>query len=221
MLNPKSNQAICPLCDDAITESNDSAEHIFPNSIGGWEAIRGFICEPCNSKKGLTWDAELGKQFAWLSLVCGIKRDRGQLPSVDVKTFSGKEYRLLPDGSMQPKDFAFRRDDNGEQISISFTARSLSEVRTKFKELKKKYPKLNVEKAMEGAQMTSSYLDEPLVGSLPEGGGAVGRSVIMTALAIALKVGISPHSCELVLPFLRNADAPSDCYGWRDRKSVV
>lgn len=207
-------QNICLLCEKPLNDANDSAEHIFPNAIGGWESVRGFICKPCNNEKGRTWDAELGRQFAWLSLVSGIKRDRGELPSVDIKTVSGKEYRLQSDGTMRPKDFAFKRDDSGDQIRISFTARTLQEARGKVKELKKRYPSLDEESALKQARMTSSYLNEPLIGALPEGGAEVGRSVIMSALAVALKYGISPHGCELVLPFLKHSELSSACYGW-------
>lgn len=205
----------CTLCETPINEDNDSEEHIFANAVGGWSTVKKFICVECNNKKGKTWDAELARQFAWLSLMAGIKRDRGEVQPVVVKTASGIEYRMRSDGSMEPHRFKFSRDSVGEQVKISFVARNFDEVNTKLSELKKKYPQMNIEEARESAKMTTTYLDEPLVGSLPEGGADVGRSIIMTALAYASEQGIDPACCELVLPFLRSPNEVLETrYGW-------
>src|SRR5580693_8848972 len=70
----------CALCNTPLTASNDSAEHVIANAIGGIWAIRGFICKPCNDTTGQNWDAELAAQLNGLCHFFAIKRDRGAIP---------------------------------------------------------------------------------------------------------------------------------------------
>lgn len=94
------NQNICALCDNEITDKNDTREHIIPNSIGGRKKVKKFICISCNKKTGETWDSELAKQIHQLSLYLGTKRERGEVPSQIFETRDGKKITLNADASM-------------------------------------------------------------------------------------------------------------------------
>lgn len=211
----------CALCLDPLTATNDSEEHIIPNSIGGWMTIAGFICRECNNRKGRTWDAALSKQFAWMSSMAGISRDRGSVPPVVVSTVGGKDYKLHNDGTMTPARFQYSQVSDGDKVKISFVARDMGEARKKVAELKQRYPNLDDQAVLSSAKMSTSYLAEPLKVDLASGGPEVGRSIVTTALAYAFKLGISPHECEVVLPFLRQPELLATSYGWSSLIDVV
>ena len=211
----------CAFCLDPLTEANDSDEHIIPNSIGGWMTIARFICRECNNRKGRTWDAVLSKQFAWMSSMTGISRDRGSVPSVVVSTIGGKDYKLHNDGTMTPARFQYSQVPDGDKTKISFVARDMGEVRKKVSELKQRYPNLDDQAALSSAKMSTSYLEEPIKVDLAPGGPEAGRSIVTTALAYAFKLGISPHKCEVVLPFLRQPELLATSYGWSSLIDVV
>jgi len=211
----------CALCLAPLTTANDSEEHIFPNSIGGWLTVTGFICGECNNKKGRTWDAVLAKQFAWISSMACIVRDRGAVPPVVVTTISGKDYKLRSDGTMVPNRFEYSALPDGDKVKVSFVARDMNEVKKKVSELKKRYPNFDHEAALSSAKMSTSYLTEPLKGELTSGGPEAGRSIVTTALAYAFKLGINPHRCEVVLPFLRQPELLTTRYGWSSLVDVI
>ncbi len=212
---------ICALCLTPLTSDNDSEEHVIPNSIGGWMTVTGFICRKCNNQKGQTWDAVFAEQFAWMSSMAGVVRDRGTIPPVEVTTISGKAYKLRSDGTMVPKKFEFNRVSDGEGFKISFIARDMGEMRKKVAELKKKYKNFDEQAALASSKITTSYLAEPLQIELASGGPDAGRSTVASALAYAVKLGVNPHVCEMALPFLRQPELPATCYGWNSLVDVV
>lgn len=213
----------CALCPATLTEENWTKEHIIPNSIGGMVKVGGFICEPCNNRKGETWDAVLANQFHWLSLKLGIVRDHGEVPPAVVETVSGEKFNLLNNGSMEPAKFAFSRVEEDGIVKISMTPRTMKEATRKINELAKRYPTLDKAQALAQAKIRTTYLKEPLKVQLEFGGELAGRSVVKTALAFAFWKGIPSSLCENVQEFLLSepvldktgqvVPCDADCYG--------
>ncbi len=212
---------LCALCLSELTDKNKTKEHIIPHAIGGREKIEGFICSICNRRKGTTWDADLAAQLNWFAVMIGIIRERSEPPPERVSTVSGEEFLLKNDGALQPAKFKYEKIENGSGATISFTARTHREARKKINEISRKYPKFDKEAAIANAKFKTSYLDEPINVQIIFGGPSAGRSVVTTALAFAFWKGINPHSCENVIDFLRDENAPSSCYGLSYLNDIV
>ena len=211
----------CALCPSELTASNRTNEHVIPNSIGGWLKVENFICVACNGRKGNDWDAEISAQFNWIVVMIGIMRDRGEPSKELVKTVSGDSYHILPEGVMVPAKFDFDKKEDGDNVHISFVARSDKEAKTKIKELHKKYPQIDVIEALKQAKTQTTRLEEPLQIARSLGGPRAGRSVVCTALAYAFSIGIDPHACENVQQFLHDPTAPGACYGFFFARELV
>jgi hypothetical protein len=100
----------CVRCDCPIDESNDSEEHVIPNSIGGRLKVRGFICRDCNSRTGETWDATLSQQLNFFCHFFGVKRERGVLPRQPIETTAGEQLLMQPGGGFKMKDPFYGRE---------------------------------------------------------------------------------------------------------------
>jgi HNH endonuclease len=75
----------CIQCDAIIDASSNSLEHLIANAIGGFLKIPGIICRTCNGKSGEHWDSALAAVLHPLSVHFGIKRDRGEVPRLEVE----------------------------------------------------------------------------------------------------------------------------------------
>ena len=212
----------CALCPDELTLLNRTKEHIFPNAIGGKKKVEFFICEPCNVKKGGTWDSHVSDQFNWVIAMIGIKRDRDKPKDERVQSVSGKEFKILPDGTMVPAEFEFKKVETDGYVAISFVARNESEAKKKIKELHKKHNEsFDLVEALAKAKVQTRLLEESIMFERSIGGPDAGRSVVCTALAFAYDSGISPHSCENVQQFLHDRTAPGACYGFSFLRDLV
>src|ERR1700733_14390364 len=119
----------CIVCDCALTSTNDSIEHVIPNSIGGRLKVRGFICTSCNNSAGAGWDAELARQAHSLCLFLGITRERGEYPPLFVVTTAGEEFNLLPGGGLALANPSYTKIPTETGAQIRVTARDLAEAK--------------------------------------------------------------------------------------------
>jgi hypothetical protein len=88
------------------------------------------------------------------------------------------------------------------------------------KGLKRKYPKLDVAAALASIDDSETYLSEPIAGQLNFGGELSGRSVVKSALSLAVAEGIEARTCNFALAYLRSpAGAP--CFGYYFRRDLV
>lgn len=204
----------CALCPSILNLENKTKEHIIPNAIGGRKKTTTFICEPCNTKYGETWDAELAKQLNWFSLAVGISRERGAAPRQVVETTSGERFWLLSDGTFTPEKSSHSEKDVGAGIQINMTAQTIDEARKRLKGVARKYPKFNVQKALEELKIKTSFLDSPLHVSLQLGGSDAGRSLVKTAFAFASDCGVAHDQCERAYEYLTNADLKTIPFGF-------
>lgn len=210
----------CALCNKPFAIAGNSDEHIIPNSIGGRRKIRSFICTGCNSRAGETWDAEIWRQFCHIASMHGTERERGDIPAIPVKTASGKQLKLLPDGSLTPQRVTFEKVPNpqGQGFLISAAVRTMEEAEKMVKSLASKHPGVNVQEVLSKVQANSEFLDSPLTFGVAFGGLLGGRSMVKTAIAMALDAGVRPSACDRALPYLldKDSDAPYGLFYMRD-----
>ncbi len=217
MTSPK-----CALCDEAITEENDTKEHLIPNAIGGRKKIKGFICESCNNSSGDDWESELAKQLNPLSLFFGISRERGEAPSQLFETTGGDRLKLNVDGSMDIEKPIYSESpmESGTGVQIQIRARSMPEAKRMLQGVKRKYPQVDLNELLENAISQSSYCSDMLHFNLSFGGHEAGRSIVKSALALAVSSGIPAEECTEATNYLKNDEAEA-CFGYFYEKDLI
>lgn len=210
----------CTLCEKPLAVAGDSAEHIIPNSIGGRRKVRSFICRLCNSRSGDSWDAEIWRQFSHVAMLHGVERDRGELPVIKIQTVNGTRYRLLSDGSMTPEHPSYSVEKGEGGGRISFSARDEGEARRMVKDIAKKFPGADVDRMLQALRTTESKLDSPVTFSGEFGGNQANHSMVKTALALAVAIGVRPRQCERAVAYLRSNTATEPCAAFYVRDLV-
>jgi hypothetical protein len=173
-----------------------SREHILPNSIGGNKSVYGVVCKDCNDRAGSEWDSVLAKQLEFVSHVVKVRRDRGQSPTITVKTASGEPIRIHADGRLSDPRTPPAITAEGAGIKISGRVATRGDARKLFMGLKRKYPKFDVEGALSRLKVEKRYLTEPVGGSVYIDGDDSGRSIVKSAFVLAVHSGVMPERCE-------------------------
>ena len=209
---------ICFFCGFPFDEQyvKDSEEHIIPQSIGGRKKVKGFICISCNNSKGNEWDSKLASELEHLSLFFKIKKERSKVPSKIIKTDTKKEYLVKEDGSiaLTKPFFDDAKQLEGNRIEISIKARDEKEAVAQIMRAKKKYPKLETEKLLEKIQMKEHYTDEYFIFSTGQlNDEPCEKSIVKTAIAMAIKHGISPEQCDYAKKYI-TGEVDQYCFGY-------
>lgn len=210
----------CALCGVELTREHDSAEHVISNSIGGKRKVKGVYCVACNSSTRTLWDAEAAAQLQFLALHLGIVRDRGTAPSGTFATASGKPIYVHGDGTLSFPSAKPQIAEEGAGLRIQARVRTQAEAEKTLRGLKRTYPKLDVEAAMKNIVEETSYLSEPVVAITAFGGPKAGRSVVKSALTLAVSAGVNARHCNLALDYLKNEEA-APCFGFHARRDLV
>jgi hypothetical protein len=205
----------CALCGVIITEANDTKEHLIPNAIGGRKKIKGFICRDCNNVSGDNWESELAKQLNPLSLFFGISRERGNAPSQLFKTTGGDKLKLNLDGSMDIEKpiYIEKQLESGAGVQVQIRARSIPEAKRMLQGVKRKYPQVDLNELLDNAKSESSYCPDMLNFNFSFGGHEAGRSIVKSALALAVGSGIPAKLCIEAIDYLKN-DESEACFGY-------
>ena len=213
-------------CGNGLTEDTSTKEHVVLNAIGGRKRVRGFICNSCNNRTGAVWDAELARQLNPLSLLLGIRRQRGEVPSQIFSTSSGGEVRLLPEGKRTIAKPSHEIIANGDNTHIRIQARTMRELRHLINGMCRKYSSLrnrSLDDLMSTAQTASHYSSEWTEFNLEIGGSEAGRSLVKSAVALAYDAGVDSNRCDLALDYLLN-EGGDPCFGYyydEDRDLVI
>jgi hypothetical protein len=205
---PMTSANHCVYCDRLIEATNDSDEHVIPNSVGGRLKVRGFICRDCNNRAGETWDAALAEQTNFLCHFFGVKRERGEAPPESIETTAGEKLLMQPGGSfkMQKPVFQVVPREGGKQIRI--TARDRREAKAMLKGVARTYPdQIDVDAELSNATESHTYPDGVMHHSPQFGGSFGGRSVVKTATAFAFYCGVPIDQCDLAIAYLRDETA--------------
>lgn len=213
-------QPICAICGRNISPDDDSEEHVLPSAIGGRRTVRGFLHKDCNNRSGHTWDAALEKQLRPLALHFGIKRQSGRTLRMAVTTSAGENFLLNAGGRLEMTRPEVKRTPapNGESIQVK--AGSIAQARDVLNGVKRKYPKVDVEALLAGAETQRSYARGVVRIDLDFGGPMSGRSLVKSALALAHSIGLPIDQCRDALAYLRQADA-EPCFGYYYVDDVV
>lgn len=210
----------CALCDENITAKNNSNEHVILNAIGGKKTISDFICKLCNNKSGREWDVDLARQLNPLSLFFRINRERGEVPGEIFSTTGGEQYMLNSDGSMKAPKPYYKEKPCETSVQIRINARDIKEARKMLIGVKRKYLKVDVEEILNSAKSELSYSPDPIQFHLSIGGEKAGRSIVKSALALAVEAGVSPGECEHAQNYLLNANGEA-CFGYYHENDLV
>lgn len=206
-------QPICAICRQMIAPADDSEEHILPGAIGGRRTVRGFLHDGCNHRSGHTWDAALEKQLRPLALHFGVKRQSGRTLRMAITTTAGENFLLNAGGQLEMSRPEIKRTPipNGEIIQVK--AGSIAMARDVLEGMKRKYPKVDVESVLAGAEAQRTYAQGVMRIDLEFGGPVSGRSLVKSALALAHDAGLPIDRCSDALAYLREADA-EPCFGY-------
>jgi len=213
-------------CGRLLTKDNTAKEHIVINAIGGRKTVLWFICKHCNNETGERWDAELAKYLNPLSLLLGITRQRGEVPSQKFRTSSGNQVELHYDGRMDIAHPKHEVTTDGTSISIKVSARSMKEMRKMLEGMRRSHPALSnrtIDELMSNVTESSTYSPELIEYPLDMGGEKAGRSLVKSAVSLVSDAGIDPSACDLALDYLLN-ESGEPCFGYyydKERDLVV
>jgi hypothetical protein len=195
----------CALCDAVIDATNNTDEHLVLHAIGGRRTVRGVICRPCNSRTGKDWDSVLADQLQEFTLICGIKRERGEAPPKLITTTAGESLRFHSGGGLSlPKPtYELRTLDDG-QMQVSISARNLTEAREMLEGTKRKYPNstFDVEQLLASVNLAPTYPVGAIKLSFGIGGFLAGRSLVKSAFCLAISQGVPAAACVDARVFL-------------------
>jgi hypothetical protein len=209
----KVKPASCALCDREFDGDLvlNSREHLIPNSIGGQKKVQWVLCKDCNDRTGKEWDAVLANQLSLVTMTVKVKRDRGTTPAIDARTKSGKAVRIHDDGEITlPRSAPIETAVDGG-IRLTGRVSSLAEAEKLFKGFKRKYPKFDMEAAMERLRLEKTYLSEPIGGAVYIHGDASARSIVKSAFVLGVHSGVPAERCETARIFLKE---PADSACW-------
>ncbi|MDE0078507.1 MAG: hypothetical protein OXO50_13380 [Caldilineaceae bacterium] len=203
-------------CGNLLTKGNLTEEHVILNAIGGRRTVQGFICESCNNETGTKWDAELARQLQPLSLLLGIKRQRGRVKYREFPTSSGGKIRLDSDGKMTTAIPSHEKTTDRNTSQIRITAGSRKELKEQIKGMQRKHPALrkrSVGALLSTAQARSHYSSDLMQIPIEFGGDKTGRSLVKSAVALVHNAGVDPGVCDLALDYLMQDNA-QPCFGY-------
>jgi len=185
-----------------LGDKNTSIEHILLNACGGRLKSKKLLCKKCNSELGTRYDAELAKQLNHFSNILLIKREKGKpQPTKAINDKTGEIYSIGDDGRPRFIKPEIREEKNGNMIKLSVRANNSKELHKILKGLKRKYPKLDIEAIMQGAEEKDSYIDEPLHSKISVGGPEANQSIAKSAIDFYL---LKKHSIEDILQIIDN-----------------
>jgi hypothetical protein len=205
----------CFLCDEAITPANKSDEHVFPNAIGGRLTVADFLCARCNSSAGHRWDAEVARQLHQWTIFFGVVGRRNGPPrALRIETSAGEKLLLRGDGSLslQHPSITETQTDSGSLLQLS--VRDEAELKEMLVGVKRRFPKLDVEKTLQSAAKPAPSYPKGMVKLTSNFGGELsGRSVVKSAVAFAKHLGIDLTEFRTAREYLKSSDG-FPCFGY-------
>ena len=187
---------LCALCRIPLSNANRSKEHILPNAIGGRRTTKAFICRRCNSRTGEKWDSALVSQLKTFCTMLDISRAKGTNQPLEVKTVSGRQLTLYPDGSLTPREPRFEKRSVGGKTHVKIQARTMHDAKRMLTDFARGRSDVNVEYLLSQTSARQEHLKEPFQISHTFGGTLAGRSTIKSCLALAYEAGLTIEDCE-------------------------
>ena len=195
----------CYVCDDPITEENQTYEHIVLNAIGGKLASKGLFCNPCNEKITSIMDAELASQLNLLSNLLMVHRHRGRKPpAIKGQTKDGVGYNIIEGSKPVLSKPKFEKKKDGKETRYSATTTTDKEMRTILKGIEKKHPGFDAKEALVKAVRTKAYMNETIEFNTKVGGELALKSISKTAMNYFIYCGGDKKYIKSLIPHLLN-----------------
>lgn len=121
----------CYICDEELTDTNNSDEHIILNSIGGHLHSKQLLCKKCNSKLGDTADAKLAEDLSFYTDMLKVKKVRNNPHKQIMLDDEGHEVVVNEAGAKIKLRRPYKNIDKEEglnNIRIQITARNKKEL---------------------------------------------------------------------------------------------
>lgn len=130
----------CLFCDDEITETNKTKEHIILDSLGGNLSSTNIICRKCNSEFGADIDIKLFSQLEFAAIYLGFSNNE-----LEMQTLDGEE--LVVGASLVPYSRGTRFIPNSDK-EVYFWKKDAEatekELKKHLKQVTKKYPEFSL-----------------------------------------------------------------------------
>ena len=172
------NVRSCWICNRTFSGAIESEEHLIPNAIGGRKTVHYFICSDCNNGTGERWDSALADQLNYFGILFDIKRQRGKVPSMRLKTAGGKIVEVLPGNRRVVGEPLHQVSHEGNTTTIYMRDRSVRNIRKRIRGIGRKYSQINVDEWMDKISTGQDYDTDPMGISLALGGPAFDRSIV-------------------------------------------
>lgn len=212
-----SNQ--CFICNQILTDSNASDEHIILNALGGHIHSKQLLCKVCNEKLGQNADAELAKELEFCASYLDIPRQRGE--NQKIETDRDTEYYLLPGGKPELKKPQFSSKEEDGKVRIEMVSRNEAEARQMLKGVKKKYPRLDIEQVMAQAVHRKEYLGEKVNISMGFEGAKIFPSIVKTAVEFYLWKNGDSAQIKHLIPYISGESELDVCWYFYPTEPVV
>lgn len=192
-----------------MRRNNSSVEHVIINACGGKLKSANLLCSSCNSIFGEKFDKELAKTTNDLANLLLVKRERGEPQKIKGLSEDGQEEYYLEFGgdiSITKPTIDLIDIDNKEieKRRINVKAPNPKILAQTLKGLKRKYPTLNIEKALEKATTNDKPFNEAIGIKSSIGGQEVFKSVLKTAINFYMLNDGHRNEIKHLFPYLEN-----------------
>lgn len=212
----------CYRCDKNITKENASEEHIILNACGGRLKSKKLLCKPCNSIFGEAFDFELAKSTNVIANLLGIKRQDGEpQPIITTNSLTGEKYYLENGGlPIQIKPNIKIVPDGDGKTRIKVEAKNRKELKKTLEGLKRKYPDIDVQKALASATEEKKYIKDLFQINSNIGGTEDFKSIAKTAINYFIYKGGDCKYIKSLLPYLEGKEKHDIVWTYYPAKNV-
>ena len=204
----------CWRCENVLSKSNSSLEHILLNSCGGKLKSRNLLCATCNKKLGESCDAVLANQLNLISLLFNVKKEGGakQPKFKGLVDPDGIHYRLIPGKKLMPEleKPIIHIERVGQDVNFSITVRTMDEFIDKVIELKVEFPDLDIIEILRDARETNEFVGKQMEFGTDIGGIATCKSILKTAINYYIYSGGSREVIAHLIHFSHDEE-PINC----------
>ncbi|MGE1103417.1 HNH endonuclease [Peribacillus simplex] len=204
----------CYVCANELTKENETKEHIILNALGGKLKSKKLICRSCNSKFGSQIDDKLSNQLGPIATLLNVKRDSGKPQNVKGKQGT-RDILMEPGGKMKLSRAYHEIDGNVFHIE----APSINEAKKVLLGLKKKFPQIDIDKAMEEAESKSDNKIKATF-NIYFGGIDIARAYCKMAVNFYIHHGGSSNDIQHLLPFIEGKQEEADVYYFYPKTEV-
>lgn len=215
------NNNKCFTCGVILTAENSSDEHIIPNALGGKLKLNNFLCNKCNNSFFHGIDTKLAKDCEPFANFLNIGRDRGVPQNIKAK-LNDEVYSIKPLNKPEVSKPLVETEKKGDQLAIKIKARNMKEAKKILEGLQKKYPKLDIEKALSLAEEKKEYLNDFLQYESSFGGNDLFRALTKIVMwTLKYRHPKFPLNSMKILPFLKGEEDYKEIYYYYPNVDIV